>query len=87
MKLAEVMVVLVILVLCNIALTWYLLTKINDIENTFQDRLLSLDYKVENIKQRSDMQNEGIIMSFNKWYEYLKRIPKEIVVKNVLNIP
>lgn len=81
------MVALVILALFNLILSGYILYKISIVESIIYDKWSSLDYKIEDIKQRNNMQNEGIIMSFNKWYEQLRKIPKEIVVKNVLNIP
>lgn len=77
------MVVLVILVLCNIGLTWYLLKVV---------KLLQHDWEIikpqliddKNIKK---IQYDGIMTAFHYLDDRLKKIPHEITVRNVLNIP
>jgi hypothetical protein len=65
------MVVLVVLVLCNIVLTIYLILLVKDLisENSYA-------YNYTEIWNR-----------INELTKLIKQIPKEITVKNVLNIP
>lgn len=73
MKLIVVLTVLVVLVLINIILIIYLLYK----------------FKKEYINLKQDLinKNELINDSLKKQFNEIKKIPKEIIVKNVLNLP
>lgn len=73
MKQAEVMVVLVILVLCNLALTSYLTYKVHNYTEA-----------VDRHSRLATVLHKDTISNITK---QIKSISKEIVVKNVLNIP
>lgn len=67
------MVVLVVLVLSNIILTWYLLRLIIDLEKVVEICHSQLDKRIIDLEDTTRKQ--------------IKTLSKEIVVKNVLNIP
>ena len=67
------MVVLVVLVLSNIILTWYLLRLIIDLEKVVEICHSQLDKHIIDLEDTTRKQ--------------IKTLSKEIVVKNVLNIP
>ena len=67
------MVVLVVLVLSNIILTWYLLRLIIDLEKVVEICHNQLDKRIIDLEDTTRKQ--------------IKTLSKEIVVKNVLNIP
>lgn len=67
------MVVLVILVLCNLALTGYLTYKVHNYTES-----------VDRYSRLSTVLQKDTLTSVTK---QIKSIPKEITVKNVLNIP
>ena len=67
------MVVLVVLVLSNVILTWYLLRLIIDLEKVVEICLNQLDKRIIDLEDTTRKQ--------------IKTLSKEIVVKNVLNIP
>lgn len=77
------MVVLVILVLCNIGLTWYLLNVVKLLQYNL-DVIKSYLIDYDDIKK---IQYDGIMKSFQYIDDRLKKIPHEITVKNVLKIP
>ena len=67
------MVVLVVLVLSNVILTWYLLRLIIDLEKVVEICHSQLDKRIIDLEDTTRKQ--------------IKTLSKEIVVKNVLNIP
>lgn len=77
------MAVLVILVLCNIGLTWYLLKIVKLIQYDW-DTIKSQLIDDKNIKK---IQYDGIMTAFHYIDDKLKKIPREITVRNVLKIP
>lgn len=77
------MAVLVILVLCNIGLTWYLLKVVKLLQYNW-DIIKSQLIDDKNIRK---IQYDGIMTAFHYIDERLKKIPREITVRNVLKIP
>lgn len=67
------MAVLAVLVLSNIGLTWYLLRLIIDLEKVVEICHSQLDKRIVDLEDSTIKQ--------------IKTLSKEIVVKNVLNIP
>jgi hypothetical protein len=77
------MVVLVILVLCNIGLTWYLLKVVKLLQNDWD----IIKPQLIDDKDNKKIQYDGIMTAFRYIDDRLKKIPHEITVRNVLNIP
>lgn len=74
-------VVLVILALSNLGLLWYLHKQIVKLENSFI-------FKLESVKQEMREFSEDSENSLSAFIENeIRKIPKEIVVKNVLKVP
>lgn len=67
------MVVLVVLVLSNIGLTIYLIHKINKY--------------IESVDKQMRLYADSYTTALAKVITQIKNIPKEITIKNVLNIP
>lgn len=67
------MVVLVVLVLSNIGLTIYLIHKINKY--------------IESVDKQMRLSTDSYNTALAKVITQIKNIPKEITIKNVLNIP
>lgn len=75
--------VLVVLVLSNIGLTWYLLKVV---------KLLQYDWEIIKSqliddRDKKKIQYDGIMTAFQYIDDRLKKIPHEITVRNVLKIP
>lgn len=83
MKQVEVMVVLVILVLFNIALTCYLLKQIR----IFNQEWNLLKYRIEDNTIAEANHYDGTMHSLHYISECIKQIPHEITVRNVLKLP
>ena len=78
-----VLVVLVVLVLSNIGLTWYLLKVVKLLQCDWERIKLQL---IDD-KDRKKIQYDGIMTAFQYIDDRLKKIPHEITVRNVLKIP
>lgn len=78
-----VLVALVVLVLSNIGLTLYLLNVVKLLQSDWEIIKPQLIYDRDNKKTQYD----GIMTAFQYIDDRLKKIPHEITVRNVLNIP
>lgn len=78
-----VLVVLVVLVLSNIGLTWYLLKVVKLLQYDWE-RIKS---QLIDDKDKKKIQYDGIMAAFQYIDDRLKKIPHEITVRNVLKIP
>ena len=69
----SVLVVLVVLVLSNVVCTYYLVSKLTKLESTIKN-------KVEAVRLAHSYNSATILSE-------VKKIPKEMIIKNVLKIP
>lgn len=69
----SVLVVLVVLVLSNVVCTYYLVNKLTKLESTIKN-------KVEAVRLAHSYNSATILSE-------VKKIPKEMIIKNVLKIP
>lgn len=79
----NVLVVLVVLVLINILINYYLLVQIKNFE---EESLLS-KYHIDRLYEYVTDHDDRMVKSLHYINAQLKEIPREITVKNVLSIP
>ena len=79
--------VLVVLVIANIEVVIYFVNKLNRIENLLEFHHNKINHHITQETEDSIIRHEQIINTFDEQLKSIKQIPKEITVKNVLNLP
>ena len=79
----SVLVVLVVLVLINILVNYYILVQIKNFE---EESLLS-KYHIDRLHEYVTDHDDRMVKSLHYINVQLKEIPREITIKNVLSIP
>lgn len=79
----NVLVVLVVLVLINILINYYLLVQIKN----FKEESLLSKYHIDRLYEYIIDHDDRMVKSLHYISTQLKEIPREITIKNVLSIP
>lgn len=81
------MAVLVILALINLGLVFYILSLLRKYERTFHYYCNEVIAEINRFMNHGDMVYGKILDSLDKQTKQIKKIPKEIAIKNYLKIP
>lgn len=79
--------VLVVLALINLGLVLYILSLLRDYERVFDYYCNEIIAETNRFVNHRDMIYGKILDSLDKQTEQIKKIPKEIAIKNYLKIP